>query len=86
MASEKILSICIPTYNRATVLDRLLENLELEIKDVSERLEICVSDNGSNDDTIPGRFTVTYRIGIPCSPACRTRRLNGVGVSKGIRL
>src|SRR5208283_1890789 len=51
MVSEKILSICIPTYNRAKALDRLLGNLELEIKGISELLEICVSDNGSNDDT-----------------------------------
>jgi glycosyltransferase involved in cell wall biosynthesis len=51
MASEKILSICIPTYNRAKALDRLLENLALETKGLSERLEICVSDNGSSDDT-----------------------------------
>ena len=36
---------------------------------------------------IPGWSSETcYRIGMPCSPACRTRQLNGVGVSKGIRL
>jgi glycosyltransferase involved in cell wall biosynthesis len=51
MAQEKLLSICIPTYNRAKALDRLLENLESEIADVSDFIEICVSDNGSNDGT-----------------------------------
>ncbi len=46
-----ILSICIPTYNRAYVLDKTLENLANEIVGIENMVEICVSDNCSSDDT-----------------------------------
>lgn len=42
------LSICIPTYKRKVYLRRLIENIQLqEYKDV----EICISDNNSQDGT-----------------------------------
>lgn len=42
------LSVCIPTYNRATLLDELLSSLAPQLDD---RVEIVVSDNASSDDT-----------------------------------
>lgn len=51
MANEKILSICIPTYNRANLLNRLLKNLEAELLDIHDVVEICISDNCSTDET-----------------------------------
>lgn len=48
----KSLSICIPTYNRAGVLVELLESIVRDTPPgLRERLEICISDNASGDDT-----------------------------------
>ena len=50
--SNPILSICIPTYNRADLLDRMLATLELALAKVSEHsCEIVIRDNASADDT-----------------------------------
>jgi len=51
---QYLLSICIPTYNRA---DLLIENIEELIFQITEhklenKVEICVSDNCSTDNTI----------------------------------
>ncbi len=49
--TSPILSICIPTFNRAIGLDKLLRNL-VEIKKMhGETVEICVSNNHSTDNT-----------------------------------
>ena len=46
------LSICIPTYNRATYLKQLLDCILNQLKDIEENtVEICVSDNASTDNT-----------------------------------
>ena len=45
------LSICIPTFNRAACLDRLLSCLAHELEGLEGRAEICVSDNCSSDST-----------------------------------
>ena len=49
----KLLSICIPTYNRANKLDRLLNSLHEEITNnkLEKEIEICISDNASTDKT-----------------------------------
>lgn len=49
-SKEPLLSICIPTYNRAEMLDN---TLQLLINDHSfdERVEVIVSDNCSTDNT-----------------------------------
>lgn len=46
-----LLSICIPTYNRAKKLEKLLNKLEKEIilNKLEKEIEICISDNTSND-------------------------------------
>jgi glycosyltransferase involved in cell wall biosynthesis len=45
-----LLSICIPTYNRADLLDYCLTGLA-PLKDCGKSVEIVVSDNGSTDRT-----------------------------------
>ncbi|MFH1671327.1 MAG: glycosyltransferase family 2 protein [Candidatus Portnoybacteria bacterium] len=49
--SQKLLSICIPTYNRADCLKRLLNNIIPQILEFKEEVEICISNNGSTDNT-----------------------------------
>src|SRR5665647_1113407 len=46
---SKILSICIPTYNRAEILSENLENLIHKVSPYGIR--IIVSDNASTDNT-----------------------------------
>jgi abequosyltransferase len=43
------LSICIPTYNRSVYLDELFRSLEPQLTD---EIEVVVSDNASTDNTI----------------------------------
>ncbi len=45
------ISICIPTYNRAKHLANCLESIFSIRSEKKYLLEICVSDNGSSDDT-----------------------------------
>lgn len=45
-----LLSICIPTYNRATVLEKALRNY-VDDKDFDNDVEIVISDNASTDST-----------------------------------
>ena len=46
-----ILSICIPTYNRAVYLNRLLANISQERRGLERMVEVCISDNASTDKT-----------------------------------
>ncbi len=45
-----LLSICIPTYNRASTLEQTLRNIT-ENPEIDDRVEIIVSDNASTDHT-----------------------------------
>lgn len=45
------LSICIPTYNRAETLEILLESIYKQIGNHIKDVEVCISDNASNDTT-----------------------------------
>ena len=50
-ASQPLLSLCIPTHHgRAVQLDRLLAEIAAQLPD-SGSVEVCVSDNGSRDET-----------------------------------
>jgi len=50
--SKPILSICIPTYNRAEYLPEAIESvLEQITDDLRDKVEICISDNASTDNT-----------------------------------
>lgn len=50
MTSRPILSICIPTYNRAGFLRECLSSINPD--ELDGRVEIVVSDNASTDDTL----------------------------------
>lgn len=51
MNDGKLISIAIPTFNRAHLVSELLLNIQEVCIDWREDIEIVVSDNGSNDDT-----------------------------------
>ena len=57
----KKLAICIPTYNRSKLLDRLLRSIP-EIEDIM----VSICDDGSNDNTLQvvkqhqSRITINY--------------------------
>ncbi len=46
---KKLLSICIPTWNRKAKLARVLASIEKGIRGFEDEVEVCVSDNGSSD-------------------------------------
>lgn len=47
-----LLSICIPTYNRASFLSEAISSvLEQITDDIKDKVEICISDNASTDNT-----------------------------------
>ena len=46
-----LLSICIPTYQRAMLLVPTLERLAKVVQPWRDRVEVCLSDNGSTDGT-----------------------------------
>ena len=48
---EKILTIGIPTYNRSLILNKMLNILVEDLKDIANHVEIIISDNCSTDDT-----------------------------------
>ena len=49
---KKILSICIPTYNRAKILDNALKAIQKELTTIDcSEIELIVSDNCSPDNT-----------------------------------
>jgi abequosyltransferase len=49
----KLLSICIPTYNRKGMLAENLNKIAIQLTpDLTPLVEICVSNNASTDDTI----------------------------------
>ena len=51
MSSKILLSIAIPTYNRAAFLKNLLDNIVSQVSEVRDKVEICISNNGSTDNT-----------------------------------
>lgn len=51
MENKLLISVAIPTYNRAGILEKLLQRLVLQTENLQEVIEICVSNNGSQDNT-----------------------------------
>jgi len=49
--NQPLLSICIPTYNRADFLDKCLESLCSSAAGNLDKLEVVISDNASPDNT-----------------------------------
>ncbi len=75
MEKPKI-TICIPTYNRASSLENCLYSISIAAKDHFKNFEVCISDNGSTDNTknvvknAPNFLNINYHrnksnIGIP---------------------
>lgn len=50
-AGEPLLAICVPTFNRATNLRNLFRSLGAVKARFGSQIEICISNNGSTDDT-----------------------------------
>jgi glycosyltransferase involved in cell wall biosynthesis len=51
-ADSPILSICVPTFNRARYLDCLLQDLATQIGDLGWPYELLIGDNASVDETL----------------------------------
>jgi len=52
MTNKPLLSICIPTYNRAEFLKDALDSILRQINENNkDKVEICISDNASEDNT-----------------------------------
>ena len=80
-----IVSIIIPTFNRAALLRRALESLTLQ---TFIDFEVLVCDDGSSDNTsevIPEfsrRLTINYNIGANSGGPARPRN-RGIGLARG---
>lgn len=48
---QKILSICIPTWNRDQIFKKTLENIITQALEFRDKVEICISNNASTDNT-----------------------------------
>lgn len=64
MCKKKLLSIYIPTYNRAKLLDLMLIDLLPQIKEVEDDIELVISNNCSEDNTeeIVKKYSYDYDI------------------------
>ncbi|MCX6720722.1 MAG: glycosyltransferase family 2 protein [Candidatus Staskawiczbacteria bacterium] len=49
--NKPLISIAIPTYNRADFLKNLLNNIMPQVEEMNGLVEICISNNDSNDKT-----------------------------------
>ena len=58
-----LISIAIPTYNRATILSKTLDALAAHPELLRDDIEICVSDNASTDDTAAVVNAFALRLG-----------------------
>ena len=61
------LSICIPTYNRARLLENCLHSIVNCIPSFQFEYEVCISDNGSTDETNDVIQSFTQRLNIVTS-------------------
>src|SRR3989344_9093634 len=53
MEKQPLLSIAIPTYNRAGFLQILFDNIVPQIIAADDAIQICISNNASTDNTRP---------------------------------
>ncbi|MGD8778955.1 MAG: glycosyltransferase family 2 protein [Ignavibacteria bacterium] len=49
--NQPLLTIAIPTYNRASILSIALDKLLPQVTEFSDEIEVIISDNGSTDNT-----------------------------------
>lgn len=59
------LSLCIPTYNRGSLLANCLNSIKIAANNISGDVEVCISDNGSDDAT--REMVSGVNIGLPLS-------------------
>jgi len=67
---QPILSICVPTYNRARLLEGLLKCLSFQLEDeLLSSVEVVISDNCSVDETkeVAERFTNRLKLKYFCN-------------------
>lgn len=76
---QPLFSICIPTYNRAALLDESLSALwrQIESAGLIKQFQICISDNGSEDST--PAIVDKYRAIFTCFSAARLSANQGFG-------
>ena len=63
MSQENILTIVIPTYNRAATLSFLLTVLRTELAGLASRVSVIIGDNASPDDT--AQVTAAFERDVP---------------------
>ena len=51
MENKILLSFAIPTYNRVSFLEKLLNNVLPQARELKDEVEICISNNSSTDNT-----------------------------------
>ena len=68
MNKNKLLSICIPTFNRANLLNNLLNSIDIANIDASI-VEVCISDNNSTDNTKEKVITKTKPVSDDLEPS-----------------
>lgn len=49
--SNPLITIAVPTWNRAAILDKALNALLPQIENNKDKIEIVISDNGSSDNS-----------------------------------
>lgn len=73
--TQPLLSICIPTYNRAKILDQSLENIERELRTIDTNdIEFIISNNCSTDNTESVIQKYIER-GVPIKYICNERNI-----------
>ncbi|AKD24668.1 Glycosyltransferases involved in cell wall biogenesis [Polynucleobacter duraquae] len=87
MTTEPFFSICIPQYNRAQKLLRLLESIKIQNY---KSYEVCISDGKSTDNSLElsENYLTTHNINHSISRANKQRRYdenirNSIAISKG---
>ena len=81
LSSRILLSICIPTYNRASFLKEILDQLLPQVKAYKELVEICISDNCSTDNT---RDVVYESAEDHCIPISYNKNEQNIGGNKNM--
>ena len=51
ISNQIVLSICVPTFNRAHILERFFSLLETAISNLEDKVEVLISNNASTDNT-----------------------------------
>lgn len=80
MNESFVLSVCIPTYNRGKFLENLLNSILENFKDLINNIEICVSDNCSDDNTAE----ICERYGRKIPNFVYSRNSSNLGFSKNL--